>query len=127
MNSRIYRHIKSLPIEEQIPYINHAILSINKSRSNERHAGNLSSIINELKQIKEKILFNPLFLWTMWLKSIIQLLLKNINIIMTPYQLSSNKYRQTNTNKYSINKNSLIKSLNNAKYELNELLNKLYS
>ena len=62
MNSRIYRHIKSLPIEEQIPYINHAILSINKSRSNERHAGNLSSIINELKQIKEKILFNPLFL-----------------------------------------------------------------
>ena len=46
---------------------------------------------------------------------------------MTPYQLSSNKYRQTNTNKYSINKNSLIKSLNNAKYELNELLNKLYS
>ena len=127
MNSRIYKHIKSLPIEEQISYINHVILSVNKSRSNKRHAGNLSSIINELKQIEEKILFNPLFLWTMWLKSIIQLLLKNINIIMTPYQLSSNKYRQTNTNKYSINKNSLIKSLNNAKYELNELLNKLYS
>ena len=62
MNSRIYRHIKSLPMEEQIPYINHAILSINKSRSNKRHAGNLSSIINELKQIKEKILLNPLFL-----------------------------------------------------------------
>ena len=40
-----------------MPYINHAILSINKSRSNKRHAGNLSSIINELKQIKEKILF----------------------------------------------------------------------
>ena len=59
----------------------------------------------------------------------IQLLLKNINIVMTLYQLSSNKYRQINTNKYSIliNKNSLIKSLNNAKYELNELLNKLYS
>ena len=39
------------------------------------------------------------------------------------------KYRQINTNKYSIltNKNSLIKSLNNAKYELHELLNKLYS
>ena len=55
------------------------------------------------------------------------IIIKNINIIMTPYQLSSNKYRQTNTNKYSINKNSLIKSLNNAKYELNELLNKLYS
>ena len=47
---------------------------------------------------------------------------------MTSYQLSSNKYRQLNTNKYSIliNKNSLIKSLNNAKYELNELLNNLY-
>ena len=46
----------------------------------------------------------------------IQLLLKNINIVMTLYQLSSNKYRQINTNKYSIlvNKNSLIKSLNNA-------------
>ena len=57
MNSRIFRHIKSLPIEEQIPYINHAILSINKSRSNEIHAGNLSSIINELKQIKEKNTF----------------------------------------------------------------------
>ena len=55
MNSRIYRHIKSLPMEEQIPYINHAILSINKSRSNKRDAGNLSSIINELKQIKEKL------------------------------------------------------------------------
>ena len=57
MNSRIYRDIKSLPIEEQIPYINHAILWINKSRSNERHAGNLSSIINELKQIKGKNAF----------------------------------------------------------------------
>ena len=47
---------------------------------------------------------------------------------MTSYQLSSNKYRQLNTNKYSIliNKNSLIKSLNNAKYELNPLLNNLY-
>ena len=112
-----------------MPYINHAILSINKSRSNKRHAGNLSSIINEFKQIKEKILLNPLFLWTMWLKSIIQLLLKSINIIMTSYQFCWNKYRQINTKKYSIliNKNSLIKSLNNAKYELNELLNKLYS
>ena len=62
MNSRIYRLIKSLPIKEQIPYINHAILSINKSksRSNKRHAGNLSSIINKLKQIKEEIPFNPL-------------------------------------------------------------------
>ena len=116
MNSRIFRHIKSLPIEEQIPYINHAILSINKSRSNKRHARNLLSLINKLKQIKGKIVFNPLFLWTMWLKSMIQLLLKNINIVMTLYQLSSNKYRQINTNKYSIliNKNSLIKSLNNA-------------
>ena len=48
---------------------------------------------------------------------------------MTPCQLSLNKYRQINTNKYSIliNKHSLIKSLNNAKYELNELLNKLCS
>ena len=62
MNQKIYRHTKSLPLEEQIPYINYAILSINKSRSNKRHAGNLSSIINELKQIKEKILLNPLFL-----------------------------------------------------------------
>ena len=62
MNSRIYRDIKSLPIEEQIPEINQAILSINRSRSNKRHAGNLSSTINELKQIKEKTLFNPLFL-----------------------------------------------------------------
>ena len=129
MNSRIYKHIKSLPIQEQISYINHVILSNNKSRSNKRHAWNLSSIKNELKQIKEKILLNPLFLWTMWVKSITQLLLKSINIIMTPCQLSSNKYRQINTNKYSIliNKHSLIKSLNNAKYELNELLNKLCS
>ena len=53
MNSRIYRHIKSLPIEEQIPYINHAILSINKSRNNKRHARNLLSLINKLKQIKK--------------------------------------------------------------------------
>ena len=39
------------------------------------------------------------------------------------------KYRQLNTNKYSIliNKSSLIKSLNNAKYELNGLLNNLYN
>ena len=62
MNQKLYRHTKSLPLEEQMPYINHAILSINKSRSNKRHAGNLSSIINELKQKKEKILLNPLFL-----------------------------------------------------------------
>ena len=62
MNQKLYRHTKSLPLEEQMPYINHAILSINKSRSNKRHAGNLSSIINEFKQIKEKILLNPLFL-----------------------------------------------------------------
>ena len=46
---------------------------------------------------------------------------------MTLYQLSSNKYRQINTNKYSILINKKSKSLNNAKYELNELLNKLYS
>ena len=48
---------------------------------------------------------------------------------MTSYQLSSKEYRQSNTNKYSmlISKNSLIKSLNNAKYELNELLNNLYN
>ena len=48
---------------------------------------------------------------------------------MTSYQLSFNNYRQINTNKYSIlkNKKSLIKSLNNGKYELNELLDKLYS
>ena len=77
----------------------HAVLSINKSRSNKRHAGNLSSIINELKQIKEKILFNPLFLRTMWPERIMQLLLKSISIIMTLYQLSSNKYRQINTKK----------------------------
>ena len=39
------------------------------------------------------------------------------------------KYRQLNTNKYLIliNKSSLIKSLNNAKYELNGLLNNLYN
>ena len=58
-------------------------------------------------------------------------------IIMKKYQYNYDtisiifeyKYRQINTNKYSIltNKNSLIKSLNNAKYELHELLNKLYS
>ena len=38
---------------------------------------------------------------------------------MTLYQLSSNKYRQINTNKYSIliNKNSLIKSIT-FKYKL---------
>ena len=58
-------------------------------------------------------------------------------IIMKKYQYNYDtisiifeyKYRQINTNKYSIltNKNSLTKSLNNAKYELHELLNKLYS
>ena len=39
---------------------------------------------------------------------------------MTSYQLSFNNYRQIRTNKYSIliNKKSLIKSLNNGKYEL---------
>ena len=44
---------------------------------------------------------------------------------MTSYQLSS----KLNINKYSIliKKNSLIKSLNNAEYELNELLNNLYN
>ena len=44
---------------------------------------------------------------------------------MTTYQLSS----KLNINKYSIliKKNSLIKSLNNAEYELNELLNNLYN
>ena len=48
---------------------------------------------------------------------------------MTSYQLSFNNYRQISTNKYSIliNKKSLIKSLNNGKYELNELLDKPYS
>ena len=47
---------------------------------------------------------------------------------MTSYQLSPNKYKQINSHKYStlINKNSLIKSLNNTKYELTELLNNLY-
>ena len=44
---------------------------------------------------------------------------------MTSFQLSS----KLNINKYSIliKKNSLIKSLNNAEYELNELLNNLYN
>ena len=61
----------------------------------------------------------------------------NHTIIIKKYQYNYDtistifeyKYRQINTNKYSIltNKNSLIKSLNNAKYELHELLNKLYS
>ena len=61
MNSRIYIHIKSLPIEQQIPYINQTIESINKSRSIKRHSGNLATIIKELKQIKEEILFKPIF------------------------------------------------------------------
>ena len=44
---------------------------------------------------------------------------------MTSFQLSS----KLSINKYSIliKKNSLIKSLNNAEYELNELLNNLYN
>ena len=61
MNSKIYRYIKSLLIEEQTPYINETIESINKSRNINRHSGNLGSIIKELTQIKEEKLFKPIF------------------------------------------------------------------
>ena len=67
MNSRIYRYIKWLLIEEQTPYINETIESINKSRNIKRHSGNLASIIKELKQIKEEKLFKPIFFFHKYL------------------------------------------------------------
>ena len=61
MKSKLSDFLKLLRHEEQIEYINKTIDSINKSREHKYYPGNLRSIIKEIKQIKEELVFTPIF------------------------------------------------------------------
>ena len=68
MKSKLREFLKLLTHEEQIEYINNTTDSINKSREHKYYPGNSRSIIKEIKQIKEELVFTPIFFISIYIK-----------------------------------------------------------